>query len=375
MYGRETAKGFLNWLRRERLLFFLLLTFPAIWLWSETPIREIPTLVHWDTIATLAGLMVLSMAIQASGVVNHMARSLLLKIHSERTLAIALCLFAGCLAAVITNDVALFLVIPLTLVLARICRLPVARLVLFQALSVNAGSALSPIGNPQNIFLWQTNDVSFATFTLGMLPMALPFFIVLGMGIWLAFRSRPLSLETLSDREEPVSRPLFWITTVMYPLFLYAIELGYGSISTLFLMVVYTVWLRRLMLRIDWALLLLFILMFTNCGMLTRLPEMQSLAVWLLHLPGQEITAGVLLSQVISNVPAALFLEPFTSDWQKLAWGVNIGGFGLAIGSLANLIALRLARSPGLILQFHLWSIPALLLCWALLSLFLRISL
>jgi len=96
--------------------------------------------------------------------------------------------------------------------------------------------------------------------------------------------------------------------------------------------------------------------------MLTHLSQMHVVAEWLLNRAGQELTAGVLLSQIISNVPAAIFLEPFADDWQRLALGVNIGGFGLAIGSMANLIALRLARQSGLMLQFHLWSIPCLLL-------------
>ena len=81
---------------------------------------------------------------------------------------------------------------------------------------------------------------------------------------------------------------------------------------------------------------------------------------------GGLFTAAVLLSQLISNVPAAILLAEFSSDWRLLAWGVNVGGFGLAIGSLANLIALRLAGEPGLWLRFHVWSIPVLLLSWLL---------
>lgn len=93
--------------------------------------------------------MLLSAAIQWSGMVHCIARQLLRRLQNERFLALALCLFAAALAAVITNDVALFLVIPLTLVLGRIARLPLARLIIFQTLAVNAGSALSPIGNPK----------------------------------------------------------------------------------------------------------------------------------------------------------------------------------------------------------------------------------
>jgi Na+/H+ antiporter NhaD/arsenite permease-like protein len=354
------------WIRRERLLALLLIAFPLLWLLTATPMANLPGLVHWHTIAALTGLMILSSAIQWSGMVNYVARHLLRSIHSERLLATALCLLAAILAAVITNDVALFLVIPLTLALARITRLPIVRLVIFQALAVNAGSALSPIGNPQNIFLWQTSEVSFVTFTLAMLPMALPFILVIGAGILLAFHSRPLLLEALPERAERVNRQLFWPTLALYPLFLYALDQGQGWIASVMLIVIYACWQKRRLLEIDWALLLLFVLMFANLGMLTQLSQMHLLAGWLLDFPGSDLTAGILLSQIISNVPAAIFLEPFSADWQQLAWGVNIGGFGLAIGSLANLIALRLARQPGLFTQFHLWSIPCLLLTFLL---------
>jgi Na+/H+ antiporter NhaD/arsenite permease-like protein len=366
--GGSTVKVW-DWIRRERLLALLLIAFPLLWLLTTTPITQLPALVHWHTIAALTGLMILSSAIQWSGMVNYLARHLLRSIHSERLLAAALCSLAAILAAVITNDVALFLVIPLTLALARITRLPIVRLVIFQALAVNAGSALSPIGNPQNIFLWQTSEVGFVAFTLAMLPMALPFILVIGTGILLAFSKRPLSLEALPERAERVNRKIFWPTLAMYPLFLYALEQGQGWIASLLLMIIYAFWQKRRLLEIDWALLLLFVLMFANLGMLTQLSRMHLLAEWLLNLPGLDLTAGVLLSQIISNVPAAIFLEPFSSDWQQLAWGVNIGGFGLAIGSMANLIALRLARQPGLFFQFHLWSIPCLIVTFLLVML------
>ena len=84
------------------------------------------------------------------------------------------------------------------------------------------------------------------------------------------------------------------------------------------------------------------------------------------ELPGGLLMAGALLSQAISNVPATIFLNAFTEDWRTLAWAVAVGGFGTAIGSLANLIALRLARQAGLWREFHLWSVPVLGLAFGL---------
>jgi Na+/H+ antiporter NhaD/arsenite permease-like protein len=116
-------------------------------------------------------------------------------------------------------------------------------------------------------------------------------------------------------------------------------------------------WRRRTVLAgIDWLLLLVFLLMFVDLGLLARLPPVQAAVPGWLAGPAGLFGVGVGLSQLISNVPATLFLAAFSDDWRTLAWAVSVGGFGLAIGSLANLIALRLARQPGLWREFHLWS-------------------
>jgi Na+/H+ antiporter NhaD/arsenite permease-like protein len=84
----------------------------------------------------------------------------------------------------------------------------------------------------------------------------------------------------------------------------------------------------------------------------------ETVAQWGLHSALRAYVAGAVLSQGISNVPAAIMLAEFTNDWRALAYGVSVGGFGLAIGSLANLIAVRLSKTRGIWLPFHLVSIP-----------------
>jgi Na+/H+ antiporter NhaD/arsenite permease-like protein len=113
---------------------------------------------------------------------------------------------------------------------------------------------------------------------------------------------------------------------------------------------------------VDWLLLLVFALMFVNLGLLAQLPAVAALVPGALALPGGMVTLAALVSQAMSNVPAAIFLAGFAGDWRALAWGVSIGGFGLAIGSLANLIALRLAPVPGIWRDFHRWSLAMFVL-------------
>src|SRR5207245_3023424 len=87
-----------------------------------------------------------------------------------RSLGCLLTASAALLSALVTNDVSLFLLVPLTRVLAAQAHLPLARLVVLEALAVNAGSALTPIGNPQNLFLWHRSGESFAGFMTMMAP-------------------------------------------------------------------------------------------------------------------------------------------------------------------------------------------------------------
>jgi Na+/H+ antiporter NhaD/arsenite permease-like protein len=116
---------------------------------------------------------------------------------------------------------------------------------------------------------------------------------------------------------------------------------------------------RKAVLKIDWLLLLIFVLMFVVLRTAAALPWIHdAIAHARLDSPLRVFAAGAILSQGISNVPAAILLSEFTHDWRALAFGVSVGGFGFAIGSLANLIAVRLAKEPRMWLPFHLVSIP-----------------
>ena len=121
---------------------------------------------------------------------------------------------------------------------------------------------------------------------------------------------------------------------------------------------------RAVIVNVDWSLLLVFMAMFIDVHLLTQLPVLQQ---WLngvgqLSSGGLWLTA-IGLSQVISNVPSTILLLNYASPTALLAWAVNIGGFGLLPGSLANLIALRMAGDRRIWWRFHLYSIP--LLIWA----------
>jgi di/tricarboxylate transporter len=115
--------------------------------------------------------------------------------------------------------------------------------------------------------------------------------------------------------------------------------------------------------QIDWVLLLVFILMFLDMRLVANLAIIQTAMQHIgLTVPSRLFLVGVVASQLISNVPAAILIAQYSPDWLLIAYAATVGGFGLVAGSLANLIALRLAQDPRLWLRFHGYSVPFLLL-------------
>lgn len=359
-------------LRQDKLLLVLLAAMPLLLLALPDQAGHLHRLVHWDTLAALAGLMVLSRGLEESGALTRVGRRLVSLVGTERSLAVVLVLLSAALSAVVTNDVALFIVVPLTLGLRLVAVLPIGRLIVFEALAVNAGSTISPIGNPQNLFLWQNAEVGFTTFLGAMAPLSLGMMVLLVAAIPLAFSAKPIHIEPAGTPPK-LKQWLASLSLVIYLPLLILIDAGLALPAVMAIIALYLLFQPRVVRYVDWLLLLVFVLMFIVLGLAAMLGPVVQVVEHLAAWPGGMMTAGAVLSQGISNVPAAILLEGFTDDWRTLAWGVSVGGFGLAIGSMANIIALRLARERGLWRDFHRWSLPMLLASWLLALLLLAI--
>ena len=248
----------------------------------------------------------------------------------ERGRAIPLKLVAGTffLSMVVTNDVALILVVPLTLMLS-IDRKGV--LVILEALSANAGSALTPFGNPQNLFIYWFYDLHPLEFIASIAPFSLFFLILLG-AVSFAVKVRSTCVP-VSSAELVVSKACIYGMLLLIVLLtvLHVLPLMAG-----WLVVAYVLLFDRKTLRIDYALLFSFFFFFGLAN------NMKILLASELANPGHVFLFSALASQVMSNVPAALLFAKFTSNWDALLWGTNVGGFGSLFGSLANLIAYKL---------------------------------
>jgi len=348
-------------LRRDHLLQALLLLVLALAIADPRAPAEYLRWLDLPTLAGLCGLLILTQGVRMSGHVQRFALHLVARLRSVRALAFVLVLLAAVLATVLTNDVALFLIVPLTLAIDRLARIPRQRLVIFEALAVNAGSAFSPIGNPQNLLLWQHSGLGLFGYVAALAPAGAVLLIVLLIACGFAFPAAPLQLDRGGVEHSGTNTPLAIGSTLLLAAMVFALQRGWAVPAALIVVAVGLVFFRRVLAGVDWLLLVTFAAMFVGLGHLAALPFVQAhvgALAW--HDPRVTFAGGIVLSQLISNVPAAVTLQHYAPSLTLLAAAVNVGGSGLMIGSLANLIALRLDGSHGIGWRFHAWSIPYL---------------
>ena len=242
--------------------------------------------------------------------------------------ALQLVLATFFLSMFITNDAALVLLVPLGLTLPLQNR---GLLVILLALAANAGSALTPLGNPQNLFIYWYYHLAPLTFIRTIAPFSLPYLLFLsGCAYFL-----PLSGNGSKARATVQIQPVAWLYSLFFILLILTILHILPPFAPLAVLV-YSLIFDRRALRIDYGLLLSFFFFF---GLAENMKLL--LATEIQH-ADHIFLFSALASQCISNVPAALLFAKFTSQWQALLWGTNVGGFGSLVGSLANLIAYRI---------------------------------
>ncbi|MBB6187294.1 SLC13 family permease [Rhodanobacter sp. MP7CTX1] len=365
--AKATSEAPSSWMQKLKaewlLLLFALLTI-ALALFDPQSLAKYQ---HWLQLPTLAGLMGLLIAIQGirdSGLVQHAAVAVVARAHSLRSLGLLLVTATALLSMVLTNDVSLFLIVPLTVAIGSMSNLPVLRMVVLEALAVNAGSTLSPIGNPQNLLLWQHSQLPFLHFTLAMLPAAAVMFALVATFTWLWLPRDRIELAPDKIDGQVTSRRLgAWSMAALLAMVL-LMEYHQAPLGSVLMLVLFALLARSSLARIDWLLLLTFAAIFLGLGHFAELPLVRhALDQVDFTRPLTLYASGIVASQLISNVPATVLLLDRTSNAIALAVAVNVGGFGLAIGSLANLIALRLANQPRGLRQLQLVSIPFLLVC------------
>lgn len=299
------------------------------------------------TLAILFSLMAVMAGLRRQGVFDRLGRTLLAQTGSTLQLVlvlVGLCFFGS---MVITNDVSLLTFVPFTFVVLsglapdarRALTVPV---VCMQTIAANLGSMLTPIGNPQNLYLYGKSGINIAAFISLMLPYTVVslLLLVLWAGALCRGQASACSCAHLQQPDVAADRKIVLLDAALFVVCLLAVirVLPYGVAFAAVLLC--TLFADRSTLRcVDYSLLLTFVAFFIFIGNLGRV---QAFSDWLQAiLTGREVPVAVLASQVTSNVPAALLLSGFTEKTSALIIGTNLGGLGTLIASMASLISYR----------------------------------
>lgn len=307
------------------------------------PSREYFSYIDYRVLVLLFALMLVVGGFKSLGVFRLMGEKLCRNVNSLRSLVYVLtglCFFSSML---ITNDVALITFVPFTIsVFIMIsCEERLIPVIVIETIAANLGSMLTPIGNPQNLLLFSAGNMTVGEFVLHMFPVTLISFILI-VGCILGLRNQKINVEISEEDAETsvIRQKAFWIYLFLFFVCMANVFhlLSYWIVGIVVALVI-LVMNKKLFAEADYALLITFTGFFIFIG---NMKQIEFVNQWIMEIiTGNELIIGVLSSQIISNVPAAMLLSGFTTNYKELLYGVNIGGLGTLIASMASLISYR----------------------------------
>ena len=296
--------------------------------------------LDFRTLSLLYCLMTVVNGLRQAGLFSHLAHTLCEHASSLRAIAVLLVFLCFFTSMLITNDVALLTFVPFSVVVMSMAhhQKELIHVVVLQTVAANLGSMLTPVGNPQNLYLYSFYDMGFSEFFRVTFPIwGIALFLLLLF--CLLFRKDHLDVF-LGEAPGLGKAPLALHTALFLVCLMVVLRLIPWYVMLAIVVGVLLVLDRKLLLKADFMLLLTFVAFFIFSGNLARMESVSSALRSLMA--GREYPVSLLASQVISNVPAALLLSDFTRESHALLLGVNIGGLGTPIASLASLISLKL---------------------------------
>ena len=312
--------------------------------------------IDWNTLMLLFALMAVMAGLQRLGLFRWLGEALLARTATTRQLEAALVFLPFFTSMAVTNDVALITFVPFALEVLRLedreeRLIPVVAL---QTIAANLGSMTTPIGNPQNLYLYAHYGLSLGTFFRTMLPLTAAAAVLLGLCVCTG-KSLPLTVPEF-PLQPPPDRHRLTMYGGLFLLCLGAVAdlIPAWALAALVLLLLLCVD-RPVLGKVDYALLLTFVGFFLFVGNLGRVEVFRALFQRLLT--GHEVLCAVLASQCLSNVPAALLLSGFTENGTALLVGTNLGGLGTLIASMASLISYKqiTRNTPGLRNRYLGW--------------------
>ncbi len=340
---KNIANGIWHFIKNETVLSVAVIL-AVISSFFITPDIKYLNYIDFRTIGLLFCLMTVMAGLQKTGVFSFMAENLLKKIHSTKSLIFILVMLCFFFSMLITNDVALITFVPFTFTVldmlgGDIKNQTIIPVVAMQTVAANLGSMLTPIGNPQNLYLHGISGLGVGEFMLLMLPYTVISFVLLSA--WALLRKGKGGVKIdFNDKTRIKNKGKVVIHSALFCVCLLTVAHALDYRIMLLVVIATTAAADyRIFARVDYTLLLTFIAFFVFIGNMGRIPIFSNYINSIIN--GRECITGILSSQLISNVPAALLLSGFTDNIRPLIVGVNIGGLGTLIASMASLISFK----------------------------------
>ncbi len=322
--------------------------------------------IDFRVLACLFNIMIVVKAFEELHLLDKLSVGILNRCSNSRGVSLVLILMSYFSSMIFTNDVALLTLVPLALIIGKKSSIDMTQTIIFQTLAANIGSSLTPMGNPQNLYIYSYYGLNaWQFFTV------IGIFAVCGL-IWLLIINRrassvkldvSLQQTELGDKKHAVVWGIVFVIIVLsvFRVIHYGIAFAIVVLCTFLLN-------RKLYRKADYKLLLTFVGFFVFIGNISNIPAVSVFMKGLVNSSNATYIGSILLSQVISNVPCAILLSGFTSYWKELLLGVNIGGMGTIIASLASVISYKLyigenpEKSGKYMAKFSLYNIVGLLI-------------
>ncbi|MBQ8559503.1 MAG: citrate transporter [Tyzzerella sp.] len=346
MKKRNIISELWNWCKKEAVLSVAIIL-AVVSSFLVHPDREYLGYIDFRTLAILFCLMAVMAGLQQIGLFGYVAEKLLKLVKHIRGIIfilIMLCFFSSML---ITNDVALITFVPFTFIVLKMilgerAEKLIVPVVVMQTIAANLGSMLTPIGNPQNLYLYGKAAMNFGSFIMFMLPYTVIAFILLTA--WCLLFPYKGEKRVDLELEKETSLASYKKQLTVYGVLFVSCLLTVAHILpyevTLLTVLVVVFFLDKNVLgQVDYALLFTFVGFFIFIGNMGRVPAFNAFIQEIIT--GNEVITSVIASQFMSNVPAALLLSGFTNQYELLIIGTNLGGLGTIIASMASLISFK----------------------------------
>lgn len=306
------------------------------------------TYLDFRVLTLLFSLMGVMAGFQDTGIFSRIGISMLKKTKGTRQLTAVLVFLCFFTSMAVTNDVSLLTFVPFTVLVLEIAgeKQLMIKVIVLQTIAANLGSMLTPVGNPQNLYLYSLSGMGAGQFMLTMLPYTLLSFLLLCLAVFLS-PSSSIRLQRLAMDFGPLPGRAIAGYFVLFLLCLATVaHLLPCQAAFLAVLLYLACFHRKILKRIDYFLLLTFIFFFIFIGNMGEIPVIREGLERMIQ--GRELGISIAASQVISNVPAAILLAGFTDKYDALLAGVNLGGLGTLIASLASLISYKCyVKQPG----------------------------